>query len=270
MKLRLLLYKFLCKLIFRKNNLSLISNSCPTIRDELLKYNKNTINGSIEQLTCILSALIYMWEDIEYINTICDNLDIKNYYINNCSDDSNEDLVFGLFKKNNDLIIVFKGSTTYEDYITNLKFIQVDDEFDIPGKMHKGYYEILFKSNNYKKILHEMNKFSFNNIYVTGHSLGGALSIVFYSFLIVFNKHNRLNINNLKLINFGAPIVGDREFASHIKGKRYVNNNDLVPKIAIPLFYKQIEYEILLGKRCIFKWSRADHSIVNYLNNLAL
>ncbi|MGL5934461.1 MAG: lipase family protein [Cetobacterium sp.] len=208
---------------------------------------------------CLLSALIYEYRDEFYVNCICDKWSINNHLLGT----NNSQLIYGLFTVGNDLVLVFKGSTTWNDYLTDIDFERIDDEFGIPGKMHKGFYELLFKNSDYNKIIDDIRSFNFDKLYITGHSLGGALSTIFYAYVISCFEFN------VELVNFGAPIVGDRKFANHIVGTRYVNDNDIIPKISIPFIYKHIKKEFLLGKKRFWKWSTVDHDIYLYLDKLS-
>jgi len=57
-------------------------------------------------------------------------------------------------------------------------------------------------------------------VYITGHSLGGALSIIFFAQAMHEEKHW---IKNAYLYTYGAPRVGDRKFAEFLSAfeKRY-------------------------------------------------
>ena len=52
-------------------------------------------------------------------------------------------------------------------------------------------------------------------VYVTGHSLGGALSIIFFAQAMHEEKHW---LKNACLYTYGAPRVGDKDFATFLNG----------------------------------------------------
>lgn len=65
-------------------------------------------------------------------------------------------------------------------------------------------------------------------LYVTGHSLGGAMATIATSRLEEFTKVEQLT-------TFGSPRSGTRKFVKNIASKhnRYVNNNDIVTKVPL-------------------------------------
>lgn len=68
-----------------------------------------------------------------------------------------------------------------------------------------------------------------NTLFVTGISLGGGLTVI--SFVDILNAKI---FSNIKVTTFGAPRVGNKEWATHFdaltagKQKRYVVNGDTI------------------------------------------
>jgi len=210
---------------------------------------------------CILSALVYKYKT--HVDAACYNWGITEYIIN--SDDP--DIVYGIFKIDNTVYLVFKGSSTFEDFTTNIQFLQIDDDYNIPGKMHLGFYKALFEDDVYNTILKNIEKFSMNgdkicDLKITGHSLGGAMASIFDSYYV----HN-LGILETELISYGCPRVGDSSFSNGCKGTRVVNRGDIVTMIPPPLYYRHYNNKLSLGKL----WSMPSvkkHNIKNYYNEL--
>jgi triacylglycerol lipase len=83
------------------------------------------------------------------------------------------------------------------------------------GRVHAGF----------AAALRRFESFPAGRVWFTGHSLGGALATL---------AHARAP--GAGLVTFGAPRVGDREFAAAFPGRawRVVNNNDFVPRLPPP------------------------------------
>ncbi|GMN35143.1 hypothetical protein TIFTF001_005107 [Ficus carica] len=118
-----------------------------------------------------------------------------------------------------------------------------DIDSDQQISQYFAYYEIKKKL---KAIMQENEDAKF---IVTGHSLGGALAILFVAGLAIHDE--ALLMDRLEgVYTFGQPRVGDKEFGTFMKKKleefnvkyrRYVYCNDLVPRIPYDdktLFFK--------------------------------
>lgn len=129
---------------------------------------------------------------------------------------------------------------------------------EIPGQqtvnIHSGYYKYLFGKNSgapgdpsssrfdevwdvLRPILRANRGYK---LYVTGHSLGGALAII-TSFCLACDRSNLIP-KPVTCISFGAPRVGDLHFMRSIRTLeqtrylrycRVVNDNDVITSIPI-------------------------------------
>ena len=118
-------------------------------------------------------------------------------------------------------ILVFRGTQKEDpkDIVTDLKTNFYQDEKGI--KIHDGFYKA-FKcvEKDIRSACENLRGFS---LYVTGHSLGGALALI---------ATRALNSDNLAACyTFGSPKVGNEEFDDDIKPPIYriVNAYDIVP-----------------------------------------
>jgi pimeloyl-ACP methyl ester carboxylesterase len=83
-------------------------------------------------------------------------------------------------------------------------------------------------------------------IYVTGHSLGGALAAYGAADLAILlkAKYSFTNSNVLKMINFAAPYSANDAFydfftnglAGSVTGVAVINERDVVPYLSVPLY----------------------------------
>lgn len=218
---------------------------------------------------CIFSKIVYKYKELEYVDSLVKNWNIK-YLINKL-----DDIVYGIFYNDEDIVISFKGTTNLKDTLSDIDFIQVDDLYSIPGKFHKGFHDLIFEDKVAESLELEINniisKSSHKNLYITGHSLGGALATLFYSYLqnSPLSDKGKLDKDiNVQLITYGCPRIGNSDFSNSIKKDtiRVVNGNDIVTKV--PIFcYNHYEKLYHIGSKYSFKFI-SDHSLNNYYKEL--
>ena len=123
-------------------------------------------------------------------------------------------------------VICFRGTQQIRDWLTNLKIstVPIYDPKGLVGEcgqMHEGFH------NAYKSvestIKNRLNGFEDLPLYITGHSLGGALAVV----ATWYQSSQRL----AACYTFGAPRVGDSRLIGRFKTPIYriVNGADPVP-----------------------------------------
>lgn len=206
----------------------------------------------IDKLCCHLSKQIYRYSE----NKLSD---FETFFVEETG------LVYGIFYINKkEAVVVFKGTSSISDWSSNVRLVKTDDFYDIPGKFHCGFHDMLLKTREVEKIYNKL-RLSVEKIYITGHSLGGALATIFYSYC------KKCTID-AELITFGSPRVGDYEFSEYLnsenpeKMRRYVNGSDIVCKIPY-LGYHHVNTKISIGNSRCFP-SVKDHSIDVYLENI--
>lgn len=292
------------KEIKRCDNSLIDINKEKSFISNLTKHDNTSLsNRDTLLLMCILSSIVYEYkhhihtdkckivtESVEIINTemnemltdICSKCHIYNDNFNVYNIDNI--LIFGIFIVNEKLIISFKGSSNINDFITDIQFNTVNaivNDITISGKVHQGAFNILFENNRYNFILDKINEFSkkkYNEIYITGHSLGGLTGTIFYTFIqkLWYTEPYKFHIPKDKctLVTFGSPRPGDKLFCSNINDSiRVVNSSDLVTMIPLPINYSHTKKEYQIGiktKNCfgISIPSIKDHSINNYFTSL--
>ncbi|KAI8896291.1 Alpha/Beta hydrolase protein [Globomyces pollinis-pini] len=120
---------------------------------------------------------------------------------------------------NKEIVVVFRGTSTVQGAVTDLKFWKCDTSWkNVPGaKLHFGFLEAYNKLNEklLAKALALANdpKFQDYQIVFTGHSLGGALATLAAS---DFYERNPQFGNRISLFTYGQPRVGNPAFARYI------------------------------------------------------
>lgn len=127
-------------------------------------------------------------------------------------------------------VLVFRGTTNLRDWVTNIRATQteltrtVDGRRQILGRLHTGFNEAYLSAHDeinarLKDLPGDMP------IYITGHSLGGALATV----ATWYQKSHRL----AACYTFGAPRVGTPSLRKYFRTPIYrvVNVMDPVPNV---------------------------------------
>lgn len=141
----------------------------------------------------------------------------------------------------NMVLVAFRGTEPekMQDLATDIKLRMTVGPV---GKVHRGFLEALDAvwddDDQEQSMLKTIDEFRTNNqpILVTGHSLGAALATLATARLKFEN-----NTEVAGLYTYGCPRVGDETFAKAFndalkdRAFRFVNNNDVVTRIPIPL-----------------------------------
>lgn len=125
--------------------------------------------------------------------------------------------------------IAIRGSEDLEDWKSNIKLTQTSWPDGGGGKVHQGFY--MQYAQIRKTVFETVDKKvaeGWVNFHVTGHSLGGAVAELVA--MAIIHRHPTVRV---QMINFGAPMVGDKHWNSEFDRKiklstRVVNNKDLV------------------------------------------
>ena len=143
----------------------------------------------------------------------------------------------------NPLILAFRGTHELRDWITDAEFWR---EPGPAGTVHHGFLRAA--DSVLPALLRALPPPRVAPVYLTGHSLGGALAM-----LVAYELFLR-EIPVAGVITFGQPRVGDRDWAKiydHVLGDvtwRVVHEEDLVPRIpGVLLGYHHAGNEVFLN-----------------------
>ena len=113
-----------------------------------------------------------------------------------------------------------------------------------------------------------LKRYPETKLYVTGHSLGAALSVLFGIRLALKLP------NQVQVINFGCPKVGNAAFAKLVNTKdnlcvqRVAHKCDIITRVP-NLGYNHVGHTIQIDeasdvKPCAFKWHTSRHAMTNW------
>ena len=155
-----------------------------------------------------------------------------------------------MFRTSQFVVLAFRGSQEPKDWQTNvttqlrnftIRKNGVETLSSYKGRVHTGFFlawasieqAVLMQIARWRKEFNAKGE-KLPPLYITGHSLGGALATMATAALL----DNDINVAGV--YTFGQPRVGDRTFVNQlhtrINGKvfRFVNNNDIVPHVPPP------------------------------------
>ena len=152
-----------------------------------------------------------------------------------------------------DIVVVFRGSDSAEDWLTNIQTVKD------PGPLnktdaHEGFQDALFPAVIAITDFLTTNGVESKRLWITGHSLGGALCCLYAGMLI----ENGFEVYGI--YTFASPRPGTDDFAQQlnaaVKGPnwRVVNHQDIVPHVPPEPFFSHP------GNRVILKETKRDTS----------
>ena len=126
-------------------------------------------------------------------------------------------------------VVSFRGTENIRDWETNLQYSQTPAASPYPavnesgGRVHQGFLDAFMSVR--EQIAQYLPRAEGVPIYITGHSLGGALATLGAVYLSGWGP--------AACYTFGAPRVGDKEFSKRLQTSVYrvVNPLDTVPRV---------------------------------------
>lgn len=218
--------------------------------DYEIDYIKLHISSNPTLIASVFSSLIY--RDLVYIRKFCKEIGVK-YTVYK----TNNNMVYGIFSvKNSGVYLTFKGTSSVSDFFSDINIKLKETPI---GLVHTGFYEYLIE--NHESIFYNLKEFKKEKIIVTGHSLGAALSVIFY-------KLYKEKIDNISNINFGCPKIGNDIFCKGLTTTRVVNNFDIVTFVPFSWNYTHIDSLQKLYNWKVLFFSIKQHDIRSYYFNL--
>jgi hypothetical protein len=134
------------------------------------------------------------------------------------------------------MAVAFRGTTTAQDrrINTSIGYEKANVAgFATPVNVHAGFYRaFLTVEGVIREAVTRQTGDKPNNkaIYLTGHSLGGAIALVASA---EYSGGDQLGERIAAVYTFGAPRVGEKSFAQNVKAPHYrvVNAGDIVPLV---------------------------------------
>jgi triacylglycerol lipase len=155
------------------------------------------------------------------------NTEVFNNQVNQCFVMGNDEII----------VVSFRGTNAWLDEIQDAMSapMPISLENGVHGNVHRGFYRFgvqLLCSDDFLSCITKFrdNKEKLQKIWITGHSLGGAMALLAATSIGILNDFTGL-------YTFGQPTSGDSVFTSSIspdqKNKffRFVNANDPVPMV---------------------------------------
>ena len=127
------------------------------------------------------------------------------------------------------LCMVFRGTDELQDWMRNINIFPTEE---LSGKFHKGFWNAVEGiwadlDGKYKKKFKKKKR----PLFMTGHSLGGAMATIVAAKLVDIDKPFT------SVYTFGQPRAMTRETARKLNGEckarffRFQNNNDIVSRV---------------------------------------
>lgn len=142
--------------------------------------------------------------------------------------------------------LIFRGTVTKQEFLKDAKIELRPYISNNWGYVALGFLEVYMACReSFIKTLNELDKGL--DFYISGHSLGGALSV-----LSLPDVAKATNFKSPTLYNFGCPRVGDNGFVTAynaLPGQttfRVVNSSDLVPSVPppAPIYYSHVDVPV--------------------------
>ena len=148
------------------------------------------------------------------------------------------------FRNQHDCVIACRGTepTEWNDIKADANATSVLSE--TVGRVHRGFKK---EVDDLWPMIETALLDNSHPLYFCGHSLGGAMATICSGRCYL----SHIPSNPVELFTYGSPRVGDKRYINHVKldHYRFVNNNDIVPRVPPRLFgYRHCGAEVYLDR----------------------
>lgn len=166
-------------------------------------------------------------------------------------------VLIGLYVKGT-LFIAIRGTASFHEAYTDLKFRTIRIKGDQNIRYHKGFYDAITECVS--QLVIELRKFDPDTqIYITGHSLGGAMSAILHTLMSGSKtfEHNKYaqalkGYRSHACYTFGMPRFGNKEAVNILSPYSFYREGDIVQGLP-PRFlgYASSRYEYRIDRKTI-------------------
>lgn len=201
---------------------------------EQLAYFEDEKQWGLSNDYKLISELKYPLGKAGNVNGINFDIDVKRQLT--IKRKNNDEMPIGFIaRRANDVFIVFRGTKTAKEWIKNFNMGLIDYLVSDYGEVHDGFLQTYsFARNSIIEVLKVLEEKT--RVYVTGHSLGGALAT-----LAAPDIENNMSREIKGIYTFGSPRVGNAKFSISYnkefgkKSYRIANSSDIVTSIPLPV-----------------------------------
>ncbi|EAR91195.2 lipase family protein (macronuclear) [Tetrahymena thermophila SB210] len=163
--------------------------------------------------------------------------------------------MIGYSKKEDAIVIATRGTLPWsiQNWLTDLSISKVDYQNCKKCQVHQGFYEAFQSIFDSLKIqfIKMRKQYQYSKIYITGHSLGGALATLLVP--EIYKLNNNMPVD--AFITQGSPRIGNQQFSlwfaqnnnfSKISARITLNKDPVVqlPAYSFPFSFKHIGNEV--------------------------
>jgi len=160
----------------------------------------------------------------------------------------------GYHARNKTIFVVFRGTDNIRGWVDDFTFLKVNYPGVAGAEVHSGIFGAYNKVRDQVKSLYFKALslcYNCDNVIVTGHSLGGALSL--FAGLDMRTYVNK----SMTLYNYGSPRIGNKAFSTYLSSTlsvwRITRDRDPVPHVPFIRMGYQHEYNEIYNRNGFYK-----------------